>query len=117
VLATWWGGLDTRRPELVLLLATVVTALGAIFALAGGAPTCRRAWALFALSASGGSAVWELIDLHLLRLHTGEDVAATIALHGLAVVGGLIGGQILLSVNSGKQFTPARLRRAAPPTH
>ncbi|HEX3426421.1 MAG TPA: hypothetical protein VHT30_09835 [Acidimicrobiales bacterium] len=115
VLATWWHGLDTRRPELMLAATAAFTVLGVAFALAGGAPTCRRAWALFALSFSAGSAVMELLDLHLLRVHTGEDVVATVALHGLAVLGGVVGGRLLLSVNASgeaRQFAPARLRRA-----
>jgi hypothetical protein len=110
VLCTWSGGLVTRRPQLLLVGTIVFTLLGTFFALGGGAPKGRRAWALFALSASAGSALVELADLHLLKIHTKEDVIATIALHGLAVVGGLVGGQLLLSGGDREQFAPARLR-------
>jgi hypothetical protein len=110
---TWAGALHTRRPSLLFAGTLAFTVVGAAFALRGGAPKGRRAWALFALSASAGSALIELADLHLLRIHSGEDVIATIALHGLAVVGGLVGGQLLLAGGEREQFAPARLRGTA----
>jgi hypothetical protein len=106
------GGLTTLRPELVLLGATAVTALGAGSAMAHGTPTCRRAWALWALGASAGSALAELVDLHLLALHHGPNGAATIVLHGLAVVPGIVAGRLILQLGRADEqpavFAPRR---------
>ena len=94
------GGLSTIRPGFLLLATLGVTLIGAFFAWAKGTPTCRRAWALFAMGVSAGSAVAELLDLHVLALHRGPNVAASIVLHGLAVLPGLLAGRLLLQIGA-----------------
>jgi hypothetical protein len=106
------GGLTTTRPELLLLASSAVTAAGLLLARGGGTPHCRRGWALFAMSASAGAALTELADLHLLALHRGPDFLASIALHGLAVVPGIIAGRLLMQL--GRQAPPIPARRSGP---
>jgi hypothetical protein len=94
------GGLRTTHPAVIVLLATAVTLAGVLFARAHGTPTCRRAWALWGLGASAGSGLTELLDLHVLALHAGPDLAASVVLHGLALVLGVMAGRLLLLVGA-----------------
>jgi hypothetical protein len=106
-IASTAGTLRTNRPELLLAGAAVVTGLGLALSRRGGVPKGQRAWALFALSASGGSALTELADLHLLRLHTGPELVASIGLHGLAVVAGLAATALLYRGGPARTFAPS----------
>jgi hypothetical protein len=104
------GLLRTDRPELVAVSGVAVTVLGVSGALTGGVPLGARAWALTLLSASGGSALAELGDLHLLRIHTHAGLLASIGLHGLAVAFGLTGARMLVVAASHVHDRPQGIR-------
>lgn len=108
------GGLSTRRPLLLYAGALLMTLLGVWCAHRGAVPANRQAWALFTLSASGGAVLAELADLHLLRLHTGPDLAASIGLHGLAVLLGLVSARLLFLAGG---VVPDRRREPRTSTH
>jgi hypothetical protein len=109
------GGITTVRPGVVLLAASAFTLGGALLARYGGVPNCRRAWAVFTLGASAGSALAELIDLHALALHRGPDLMASLALHGLAIVPGILASRLLMQMGeAGPRKMPVGAVRRGP---
>lgn len=108
------GGMRTARSGLLLAGTVTVTAAGVALVRGLGIPTGRRAWALFGLAFSGGSAVAELLDLHLFRIHLGPGLAATVVLHGLSVVAGLAAAQLLLTSNRRERAAAPRRSAASP---